>query len=132
MIAKGLLDTSVLIASESGRALRDEDLPDESFVSVITLAELRAGVHAAGDAATRAVRLRTLESVSDVEALVVDDDAAGHWARLRFELYEAKLRVNVNDLWIASIALANDLPVFTQDADFDPLIALGGPAVVRV
>lgn len=40
--------------------------------------------------------------------------------------------MNVNDLWIASIAPANDLPVVTQDADFEPLAELGALSVISV
>ena len=128
----GLLDTSVLIAPESGRRLNAELLPLRSFVSVVTLAELRAGVHAARTTEIRARRLATLESVAGLSPLVIDSAAASHWARLRFRVHEAGRKVNVNDLWIASVALANSLPVVTQDADYDALLDLGGPAVVRV
>jgi predicted nucleic acid-binding protein len=129
---RALLDTSVFIASESGGPLNTSALPDESFISVITLAELRAGVHAAPDTPTRAVRLKTLEAIADVEALPVDAAAAGHWAMLRFRLHEVGRRANVNDLWIASVALAHNLAVVTRDRDFDVLTDLGGPQVIRV
>jgi len=41
-------------------------------------------------------------------------------------------RINTNDLWIAAIALANDLVVVTQDADFEVFLDFGGPPIVRV
>lgn len=129
---RGLLDTSVFIASESGRTLDSAALPDESFVSVITRAELQAGVLAAKDSETRARRLATLDSIAHLELLPVDATAASHWARLRVRLAEAGRRINVNDLWIASIALANELPVITQDDDFAPLTELDTLAVVSV
>lgn len=128
----GLLDTSVLIAAESGRALDESALPEKLAVSVITIAELHAGIYAAPDTETRASRLATLDSISGLIALPVDEAAAHEWARLRFRLAESKRRINVNDLWIASIALANGLPVVTQDNDFEALDGLGGPTVIRV
>jgi predicted nucleic acid-binding protein len=131
-VAAALLDTSVFIASENGRALRTGELPAESLVSVVTVAELQAGVLAARDTATRARRLATLEAVTGIEPLSIDAAAARHWARLRVRLAEEGLRVNVNDLWIAAVAAANDLPVVSQDADFDALEAIGGPTVIRV
>ncbi|MCK0116928.1 type II toxin-antitoxin system VapC family toxin [Isoptericola sp. S6320L] len=130
--AQGLLDTSVFIASESGRRLDGTALPEESFVSVITRAELQAGVLVAKDSETRARRLTTLDAISPLALLPVDAAAASHWARLRVRLAESGRRVNVNDLWIASIALANDLPVVTQDDDFSPLAELDALRVVRV
>jgi predicted nucleic acid-binding protein len=129
---RGLLDTSVFIGLESGRRLDGSALPEESFVSVITRAELQAGVLAATDSETRARRLATLDAIGSLELLPVDATTASHWARLRVKLAEHKRRVNVNDLWIASIALANDLPVVTQDADFEPLAALGALSVIAV
>ena len=131
-LALGLLDTSVLIASETGRALDETALPEQVAVSVITIAELHAGVHAARDADTRARRMATLESVAGLEPLPVDAAAAKEWARLRFRLAETGRRINVNDLWIASIAVARGIPVVTQDDDFAVLIGLGGPDVVEV
>ena len=85
----GLLDTSVFIASETGRPLDQAHLPAEIAVSVITIAELLAGVHAAHDTETRARRLATLDSVSTLSALPVNEAAAREWARMRFRLAEA-------------------------------------------
>ena len=130
--SRGLLDTSVLIATETGRPLDIDALPDEVFISVVTMAELQAGVLAAVDTATRARRLATLDSVSGLEALPIDIVAAGHWATFRVRLAEEGRRINVNDLWIAAVAAANDLPVVTQDSDCDPLQSIGGPQVIRI
>jgi predicted nucleic acid-binding protein len=130
--SRGLLDTSVLIATESGRPLDTRALPDEVFISVVSIAELQAGVLAAPDTATRARRLATLDSVAGLEALPIDIVAAGHWATLRVRLAEEGARLNVNDLWIAAVAAANDLPIVTQDSDYDPLETIGGPQVIRV
>jgi predicted nucleic acid-binding protein len=129
---QGLLDTSVLIATESGRPLDTAALPDEVFVSVVTIAELHAGVLAAADTATRSRRLATLDALSSLEPLPIDVVAASHWARLRVRLHEEGRRVNVNDLWIAAVAAANNLPVVSQDSDYDALESIGGPAVIRV
>lgn len=132
MATRGLADTSVFVAMESGRPLQDDRLPDELRVSVITLAELEAGVLAAQTIADRAARLATLERVAAVEPLPVDAAAAAAWARLRVEIHQAGRRVNVNDLWIAAVALANDLPVVSQDDDFAVLAELGLLTVIDV
>jgi predicted nucleic acid-binding protein len=123
--SRGLLDTSVFIAAESGRRLDVDALPDESVVCVVTLAELRAGVLVASDTAIRDRRLATLESLADIAVLDIDAAAAASWARLRVQLAGSGRRVNVNDLWIAATALAHGLPVVTQDGDFDPLKPFG-------
>lgn len=130
--SQGLADTSVFIAAESGRPLRFESLPDELRVSVITVAELEAGVLAAQSIAARAARLRTLERAMALEPLTVDAAATSVWARLRVELHGAGRRVNVNDLWIAAVAIANGLPVVSQDDDFAVLAELGLLTVISV
>jgi predicted nucleic acid-binding protein len=130
--ARGLLDTTVFIARESGRPIDADLLPDVSAVSVITIAELHAGVLAAADTATRARRLATLESVADMDALPVDEPAARIWAQLRVHLAETGRRARINDLWIAAVAAANQLPVVTQDDDLDPIIGVAGLTVIKV
>ncbi|MCL2785186.1 MAG: type II toxin-antitoxin system VapC family toxin [Propionibacteriaceae bacterium] len=131
-MSTGVLDTSVFIAAESGRSLQQDMLPDEGLVTVITLAELEAGVLAAKTTDDRAARLRTLTSLTDLELLEINAAVAHEWARLRFKLAQAGRKVNVNDLWIAVIAAAQDLPIVTQDDDFDAIATHGGITVIRV
>ena len=128
----GLLDTSVLIARETGRPLNSDALPEQTAVCVVTIGELHAGVLAAPDTATRARRLSTLGFASAVEALPVTAEAAHRWAELRVRLAEQECRAKVNDLWIAAVAKANGMDVVTQDDDFDVIEAAGGPSVIRV
>lgn len=128
----GLVGTSVFIASESGRLLHEGKLPLETVISVVTLAELQAGVLVAIDTATRAQRLATLEAVADIQVLVIDDMVAQERARLRVLLAETARRISVNDLWIAATAVAHGIPVVTKDSDFDPLIEVAGLDVVQV
>jgi predicted nucleic acid-binding protein len=132
MAARGLLDTSVFIASESDRSINEALLPDEAAISGVTVAELQVGVLSARDVDTRAKRLATLNAVADVETLPIDDAVAAAWARLRVHLAESERRLNVNDLWIAATALANGLPVVTQDDDFAPVDGAAGLVVVAV
>lgn len=132
MNAAGVLDTSVFIAQESGRSLDSGRIPDEVATTVITLAELNAGVLVAANAETRAQRLATLDAVADLAALPVDVKAAQMWARMRVHLAETGRRVRVNDLWIAAVAASHGLPVVTQDDDFDSLDGVAGLSVIRV
>jgi predicted nucleic acid-binding protein len=128
----GVLDTSVFIAQESGRRLDASQIPDEVATTVVTLAELNLGVLAAASADVRAQRLATLDTVADIVAFPVDDDAARMWARLRIHLAETGTRIRINDLWIAAIAASRGLPVVTQDDDFDPLDGVAGLGIIRV
>ena len=128
----GLADTSMFIAQESGRPIDQAAVPSRLFVSVVTAAELEAGLLAARDITTRSVRLITYQSVMRLDLLPIDREVTHQWAKLRVAVATAGRRANVNDLWIAATALANQLPVVTQDGDFDALIGLGGPVVIHV
>jgi len=129
---RGLLDTSVYIAAESGRPLDRAALPDIAYVSAITAAELEVAVHLAPDPAVRSQRLRTWAEVTSNELLDADLGAAHEWSLIRSRMAGSGRRINVNDLWIAAIALANGLVVVTQDDDFDVFLDFGGPRIVKV
>ncbi len=131
-MTRGLLDTSVLIAAESGRALDLDRLPAQSRVCVITVAELEAGVLAAPDTASRQRRLTTLQTATSLHPLTISAAVASSWAGLRVHLAQAQRAVGVNDLWIAAVAVAHQLAVVTQDDDFDVLAELRLLEVIRV
>ena len=126
---RGLADSSVFIARESGRNLDTDALPDEIGVSVVTIAELRAGVLAAADVSTRDRRLATLSEALSLEPISIDVQVAESWARLRLLLRDSKQRMPVNDSWICATAMTLGLPVVTQDDDY---VAVPGLEVVRV
>lgn len=124
-MSRGLADTSVFIARESGRPLAADSFPDEIGVSVITIGELRAGVLAAADLETRDRRLATLTETLVLDAIPIDIGIAESWARLRLLLRAGKQRMPVNDSWIAATALALGVPVVTQDEDYVDIQGLG-------
>ncbi len=128
-MTRGLADTSVFIARESGRPLQTSLLPDELAVSIITIGELRAGVLAASDVTTRDTRLATLTAAMTLDPIAIDDDVAAQWARLRVMLRDSEQRMPVNDSWIAATAMALQVPIVTQDDDYINLAEL---PVIRV
>jgi predicted nucleic acid-binding protein len=128
-MGRGLADTSIFIANETGRALDHEALPDDLAVSVITIGELRAGVLAASDIGVKDRRLTTLTAALALQPIPIDETVASSWAWLRLALRDNGLRMSVNDSWIAATAIALKVPVLTQDDDFP---ALSGLSVIRV
>jgi predicted nucleic acid-binding protein len=131
-VTEGLADTSVWISAELGRSIDRAALPDLLRVSVVTLAELQAGVLAATGATAVSSRLRTLQIAQESEPLPIDAAVAQEWALLRLEVARSGRRANVNDLWIAATARANRLPVVSQDGDFQVLAELGLIDLIRV
>jgi hypothetical protein len=129
---RGLLDTSVLVAIESGRSLRREAIPEAVAISVVTRAELRVGVLAAEDIETRDRRLVTFELANRLVSLPVDEAVSRAWAQMRAYVRASKQKVRINDMWIAATAAAHEIPVVTQDTDFDALNGVAGLTVIPV
>lgn len=98
-MSRGLADTSVFIARESGRPLDVDALPDELAVSVITIGELRAGVLAATTLDVRDRRLATLTAALLLDPVPVDEMVAAEWARLRVLLRDSGQRMPLVNLF---------------------------------
>ena len=107
-------------------------MPLASAISTITRAELRVGVFAAESIALRDRRIATLEASARFPVIPVDDEVARAWGQMRVYLAAAERRVNVNDLWIAATAAAYEIPVLTQDEDFEVLNGIAGLTVIEV
>lgn len=128
-MSSGLADTSIFIATETGRHLDVGALPDQIAVSIVTIGELRAGVLAATDVERRDRRLTTLMRALELQPIAIDLAVAEAWARLRIALRDQGLRMPVNDSWIAATAIALGVPVITQDEDY---VEVAGLDVIRV
>ena len=115
--AVGLVDTNIIIhLGELDRAL----LPDVLVVSAVTVAELSAGPHLTDDVAERGRRIAVLQHVEAAfEPLSFDAAAARSFglATAALAAIGRKPRRRLADLMIASIAMANRLPVYTTNPD---------------
>ena len=113
----GLLDTSVIIDLTE---LADADLPLQSAISAVTLAELEAGVYAAKFDLESSARLDRLQRTEAAFTPIPFDAAA---ARAYGRIYAAVVaagrqpRRRFADLQIAATALAHELPLFTRNPD---------------
>jgi predicted nucleic acid-binding protein len=115
---RGLLDTSVFIAREAGRPLGE--LPETAAVSVVTLAELYLGVLMARGGGVRTRRLGTLTAVQNTfEPIPIDSEVARAFAELVAEARRHGKRPKIMDTLIAATAQTHDLPIYTQDEDFE-------------
>ncbi len=115
---KGLLDTSVFIARETGRPLGD--LPPHVAVSVVTIGELQLGVLAAADDDTRARRADTLALARAADPIPISEAAMVAWARLVSDCRSAGIHrtIRLTDALIAATAIDSGLPIVTQDGDY--------------
>lgn len=114
---RGLLDTSVLIDLP---VVSGEALPEEIAISTVTLAELTAGPHATSDSDERAARQERLQwAEATFDPLPFDAEAARSYGRIYAAVHRIgrQPRKRASDLFIASIALSNELPLLTRNPD---------------
>jgi len=113
----GLLDTSVVI--ELG-TLALNDLPNESFISAITLAELSVGPLVATTPDERVRRQSVLQvAEASFSPLPFDAETARVFGRVAAALRDSgrKTRARAYDALIAATAIRHELPVYTRNPD---------------
>jgi len=59
----------------------------------------------------------------------VDETVSDAWALLISRLRAAGRKAPINDSWIAATAVAHDVPIVTQDSDYD---AMPDVQVIRI
>jgi predicted nucleic acid-binding protein len=125
---RGLLDTSVFVARESGRPLGE--LPEQVAVSVVTLGELKLGVINADNDAIKARRADTLALARAADPIPIGEAVMDTWAKLVADCRTAGVHrmVKLTDALIAATAVERGLPVVTQDEDYEQ-IARAHPAL---
>ena len=112
-----LLDTNTLIYFFKGQGNVSQYLmntsPDLIYVSSITLFELYTGIAKSTMPEKRTQQLKLL--LSKIKVLHFDDKAAVIAAEIRASLEKQGTPIGVLDIFIASIALANNLTVVTHN-----------------
>lgn len=115
-----MLDTSTVLLL--GRLTDPDDLPAESVISAVTLAELSVGPLVAKTSAERADRQAHLQlAEADFVSVPFDAAAARAFGFVATALREAghKPAARAFDALIAATAIANDLPLCTcNPSDF--------------
>ena len=116
--ARGVLDTSAVILLP--RVTAASALPAEPVITAVTLAELSVGPLVTSDERERAARQAHLQQAeADFDPLPFDAAAARAFGRVALSLRRAgrKPAARSYDAMIAATALANDLPIYTANAE---------------
>ncbi len=128
---RGVLDTNTLIML--GRITALHELPEEAFITTVTLAELSVGPLLAKTDSERVARQAHLQAAeADFEPLPFDRAAARAFGSVAASLRNAgrKPAARAYDAMIAAIALASELPLYTCNvSDFDKIDGLVVKAV---
>lgn len=124
--SRGLLDTSTVILL--GRLSAADPLPDEAFISAVTLAELSVGPLVASTDDVRASRQAHLQQAeADFDPIPFDSGAARAFGRVAASLRRSgrKPAARAYDALIAATAIANGLPLYTcNPSDFGEIAEL--------
>jgi predicted nucleic acid-binding protein len=113
-----VLDTSTVILLP--QITDASTLPAEPLITAVTLAELSVGPLVATDERERAARQAHLQQAeADFDPLPFDAAAARAFGRVALSLRRAgrKPAARSYDAMIAATALANDLPIYTANAE---------------
>jgi predicted nucleic acid-binding protein len=128
-----MLDTSTVILL--GRLADPGELPNESVISAITLAELSVGPHVARTDAERSARQQHLQQAeADFEILPFDADSARAFVGVASALRTTgrKPAARAYDALIAASAVAQGVPLYTcNPGDFSGIPQLDLRAVTH-
>lgn len=92
---------------------------DEVWIPLLVLGEMKAGFHGGSRQRRNESLLQRLLAKPTVALLMPTRETAEHYARLFVQLKRAGTPVPDNDLWIAALALENDLILVSRDRHFE-------------
>lgn len=131
--SRGMLDTSTVILL--GRLEDPNELPNDSVISAITLAELSVGPHVARTDSERSARQQHLQQAeADFEILPFDAESARAFGGIAAALRTSgrKPAARAYDALIAASAVAHGVPLYTcNPGDFSGMPQLDLRAVTH-
>lgn len=123
------LDTNAYseAARGAGQAADILRAADEIHLPFVVLAELRAGFAVGTMGQKNEAKLTEFLNSPRVQVLLADEQTTHHYARIFSYLRSQGKPIPTNDLWIAALAIQNDLILFSKDKHFNQI-----PQVVRI
>lgn len=115
-----IIDTSAYSQAQRGNQKVMDILnnADHIFITPIVEAELRAGFAYGAKKLSNNKLLDKFIGSNSVTWINLSDRTPRIFAELYAELRNSGWTIGQNDLWIAALAVENNLPVLTLDADF--------------
>lgn len=92
---------------------------DEVWIPFVVLAEMKAGFYGGTRQTHNEMLLANLLARDTVSILLASRETTEQYARLFVQLKRAGTPVPDNDLWIAALAIENDLALLSRDGHFD-------------
>ena len=124
MSGRVLLDTNIIIALFAQDSVVKNRLTaiDEVFIPAEALGKLFFGAHKSSKVEENLQRIRSFAAANVI--LACNLETAQHYGRTKNTLREIGRPIPENDIWIAAIALQNQLTVVTRDAHFSEIPSL--------
>lgn len=113
-----LLDTSPLVAHLRGQIDLHQLVPAETlfFTSLFTVAELSMGIHRARRPEVERAKVQAF--LEEATILMPGARTAEFYGQVAAALEQKGLRIPINDIWIAAMALEAGMPLATGDDHF--------------
>ncbi len=121
MSGRFILDTNIVIAIFSGETSIKEHLlkVDEVFISSTVLGELFFGAFKSKRSKTNLKRIS--DFADSISILMCDKDTAYQYGIVKNKLLDKGKPIPENDIWIAAVAIQNNLILVTRDGHFSEI-----------
>ena len=111
------LDTNIAIEILRGKLQLSQERQQAPYaLPTVVAGELLFGAQNSGRPAKNLELYRTF--IHNLPALLLDAMAAEHYAKIRLTLKQKGRPIPDNDMWIAAICRAHDVPLLTFDRHF--------------
>jgi len=112
-----LLDTCIVIDIFRNKLLAEKlDEFETVYISSITLGELYFGAYHSTSPSKKIQQIKDLSN--NLALLIPDMETAQMYGQIKTRLKQKGKPIPENDIWIASIALQHQLPLYTSDNHF--------------
>ena len=124
MGGKFLLGTNAVIEMLAGDAgiSRGQDSAEQTYLAVTSVGELYFGAAKSGRPEMNRLTIERL--LLEKEVVPCDSAVAREYGRLKAVLRKQGTPIPDNDIWIAAIALRNDLTLVSRDRHFERIPGL--------
>jgi tRNA(fMet)-specific endonuclease VapC len=121
---KFLLDTNIVSALLKGEAIIADniDKAETTYIPIIVVGELYYGASFSSQIEKNTADLKLI--TSRYQTLSLDEETTIVYGNIKAALRKKGKPIPENDIWIAAIALQNDLPLVTRDNHFKEIESL--------
>ncbi|MBN2442819.1 MAG: type II toxin-antitoxin system VapC family toxin [Spirochaetales bacterium] len=116
-----LIDTNIYcyFCENNNDVVENFRLAEKIYISLITIAELRAGFMCGTYGKENEKVLSQFLNRPRIQILIPDEETSFHYAYLFKQLRTQGTPIPTNDLWIAALAVQHNLLLYSQDKHFN-------------